>query len=61
MGNTANKVDKFDGGGSVSTDPMGTPQKSANRKKLKGEDGEAIANNPTVVSAASLAEDHQEQ
>ncbi|KAI5005253.1 hypothetical protein ZWY2020_032496 [Hordeum vulgare] len=39
--NTTNKVDIFVRGENGSFTPMGTPQKNANKKKLKGVDGEA--------------------
>lgn len=60
-GNTANKVDKFDGGNNGSIELMGTPQKNGNKKKMKGGDGEAIANSSNVVLTASSAEVRRDQ
>lgn len=50
----ANQFEVADGG---PTDGGGTPQKSANRKKLKGSDGMAVESNKTSEEADSQEED----
>ena len=61
----ANIVGKFDGGSS--SDPLTTPQKNANKKKLKGVDGEAVDKSVSSmgdnsnISAASLEGDRRVQ
>lgn len=62
-GNTAVIVEQFEGSEDDpgKNDVVGTPQKNANRKKLRVEDGGAVDSSSVNVLAASSSEDRPSQ
>lgn len=61
VGNTTVIAGQFESSTGGIPGDGGTPQKNANRKKLKGQDGVAVELTPTVGSAASMREDRRTQ